>query len=241
MKFSLLCLILSLSLIKSSEIDDPLIQAKNEYIKALKDSIEALKAAKAELDAELFKVKIINKVGNIASIAGTALLLTPFFAGGLAAVGLGTATTIGASYYEEYFIKTGLAKIIEDFQEREKDAAEKYSQRAVEILNTSSKMALNIKTNTELTRMNDLRSGYKVSYSGVHGISNTVKAGANMSKFASLITRLGGFLSAADIVMTWTMSTDTSELIGDLIEYKEELVKLEMQELEALRRTQYFT
>ena len=62
-----------------------------------------------------------------------------------------------------------------------------------------------------------------------------------MSKFASLITRLGGFLSAADIVMTWTMSTDTSELIGDLIEYKEELVKLEMQELEALRRTQNFT
>ena len=127
-------------------------------------------------------------------------------------------------------------KLVAEVLEREKNAAEKYCQCVMQTLSTSSKMAYNIKTSKELTRMYDMRSGYKVSYSGVQSNANTFKTGASIEKFAPLITRLGTFSSAADIVMTWTVSTDTSELMGELIQYKEELAKIEMKELEALYR-----
>ena len=112
MKLCLLCLIFSLSLIRSSEIADACIQEKIDYIDAVLASMEAFKNLKIELDAELYKVWISNTAGNIASVAGVALLFTPFFAAGLTAVGLGTATSIGSNVYEKFIIQDRFMKLV---------------------------------------------------------------------------------------------------------------------------------
>ena len=95
----------------SSE-DNSLIQQKKDYIRAIEESLKVLISVKMKLNDELFKVNLSNTAGNIASIAGTALMFTPLFFAGLAAVGLGTATSIGSSVYKNYFMEDGKNKIL---------------------------------------------------------------------------------------------------------------------------------
>ena len=223
MKFSSLCLMSFFSVTKSSEVDS-LIQKKKAYIKATEESLNVLNSVKIKLDNDLFKVKMTNTAGNIASIAGTALMFTPFFFVGLTAVGLGTATSVGSSVYENYFMEDGKNKKLIDIIELEKDAEGRYSERFIQILATSSKAALIIKKSADLKRMYDVSRGYRVAYNGVNGVANAMKAGTKMTNFGIFLGGFGATLSAADIVMTWTMSDETSELFGKLIQYKEEII-----------------
>ena len=235
MKFCLLSLMLSLSLMRSSEVDS-LIQGKKDYINTIEESLRVLSSVKIQLDDELFKVKISNTVGNIASIAGTALMFTPLFFVGLTSVGLGTATSIGSSVYENYFMEDGKNKILIDVLDREKDAEGRYNECVIKILSTSSKASLFLKKSADLKRMYDVSSGYRVAYNGVNGVANAMKAGAKLTYFGKFLGGLGAALSAADIVMTWTMSSETSEQIGSLIQYKEELLAIEKEELKVLQK-----
>ena len=222
-----------LSLMESLEVDS-LIEKKKDYIKAIEKSLSVLKSVKIKLDNDLFKVKMSNTAGNIASIAGTALMFTPLFFVGLTAVGLGTATSIGSSAYKNYFMEDGKNKILIDVLEGEKDAEGRYNERLIQILNTSSMTALFLKKSLDLKRMHDVSSGYRVAYNGVNGVANAMKAGAKLTYFGKFLGGLGAALSAADIVMTWTMSNETSQQIGSLIRYKEELLAVEKKELKVL-------
>ena len=177
-----------------------------------------------------------NTAGNIASIVGTALMFTPLFSVGLTALGVGTATSIGSSGYENFFIEDGKNAIVIDVLEREKDAEGRYNERVVQILGTSSKVALFIKKSADLKRMYNVSSGYRVAYNGVNGVANAMKAGAKLTYFGKFLGGFGAALAAADIVMTWTMSSETSEQIGSLIQYKEELLAIEKEELKVLQK-----
>ena len=235
MEFYLVCLMFFLSLMESLEVDS-LIEKKKDYIKAIEESLKVLISVKMKLDDELFKVNLSNTAGNIASIAGTALMFTPLFFAGLAAVGLGTATSIGSSGYENFFIEDGKNAIVIDVLEREKDAEGRYNKRVMQILGTSSKTALLIKKSVDLKRMYDVSSGYREAYNGVNGVANAMKAGAKLTYFGKFLGGIGVTSSAADIVMTWTMSNETSQQIGSLIQNKEKLLAVQKEELKILQK-----
>ena len=236
MDISLECLMLFFSVMKSSEVNF-LIQRKKDYIKTIEKSLSMLKSVKMELDKKLFKLKISNTIGNIASIAGTGLMFTPplnFV--GLAAVGLGTVTSISSSAYQNYFLQDDKNKLLIDALESEEDAERRHNDHMIHILSTSSKTALFLKKSLDLRRMYDVSSGYRVAYNGVNGVANAMKAGAKLTYFGKFLGGLGAALSAADIVMTWTMSNETSQQIGSLIQNKEKLLAVQKEELKILQK-----
>ena len=79
-------------------------------------------------------------------------------------------------------------------------------------------------------------SGYRVAYNGVNGFAHAMKAGTKLASFGKFFGGLGAALSSTDIVMTWTMSNETSEQIKSLIKYKEELLAVQKEELKVLQK-----
>ena len=241
MKFSFLYQIFSLSLVKLTDFDsyievsdlDSLIAVKSSYIKSIEATLSELLSLQTNLEIQLKQIKISNTAGNIASIAGTALMFTPLFFFGMAAVGAGTAASLGSSAYE-YFIESGAKENLVDVLERELEAEGNYFDYMVQVLSTSSKTAMLLKKSADLKRMYDVSRGYTVAYNGINGVANAIKAGTKMKAVGSLMGGVGAVLSAADIVMTWTMSSETSEQIGDLIKCREDALKEEYEELEVL-------
>ena len=70
---------------------ESLIAVKVAYMESIEASLTELALLKVNLSAKLKDAKITNTAGNIASIAGTVLMFTPFFFAGMAVVGAGTA------------------------------------------------------------------------------------------------------------------------------------------------------
>ena len=189
---------------------------KHNYARTLKSTINELTDLKKELDDFLLKVKKYNTAGNIASIAGTALLFTPFFYVGLGAIGLGSATSIGASF-AEWLNESGKKARLEEILHNEEKAQKEFEETVIKFLGGSTKGFMFYMKASDIKRMYDVSSGYRAAYNGVNGAANAMKAGMKLSPFAKFLCGAGVVLSAADIYYTWKVDNETSQKIGDLI------------------------
>ena len=232
MRLFILNLVFSLALINSADVDLQ-CRTKQEDIKDIENSLEELQSLKADLDVNILISNRINTAGNIASIAGAAFMLTPIFYVGITALGVGTVACLGSNAYN-FYIEEHNNEILTQVLEREKDAEGKYDQYLVEIMSTYSKSTLLIMKISDLKRMYDVSRGYKVAYNGIYGIANAIKAGAKMNIVGTFFAGVAVVLSGADIILTWSIPSEASKQLEQIIQYKENLLIKEYQELKLL-------
>ena len=121
--------------------------------------------------------------------------------------------------------------------EREEMAGNEYADTVIHLANNTPKILLLFTKGKDLKRMIDVSSGYKVAYNGANGVANAIKAGTKMSVAGKILGGVGVALSVADIVMTWTLSNDTSVSIGKIIQEKDKKLHKESKELVRLSKT----
>ncbi|CDW73428.1 UNKNOWN [Stylonychia lemnae] len=134
---------------------------------------------------------VSNTVGNVTSIAGTALMFTPAFAVGIGMVIFGCSTSVGSQVakdkFESYY-KQQIEKILQD-DKRESQKVEELIEHTQEILSNSIQKACQFL----------IKGGLNVGGCGLQALNAFQKAG-NVAVFAGKGIQVGKGFQVASIV-----------------------------------------